>query len=106
MHDLGLVIQFELPEQLDVLGIRGGENLLILLPGGALRVAAIGQPVGAPGGRAKRHFSHQASHQASHQRRGANRKFWHSCDNSRVAIRLTYYTPEAGSAEAGETIQA
>src|SRR5262245_47964070 len=45
MHLTRLVIELDLPEQLHVLDIGGRQRFFILLPGGPLRVTAIGQPV-------------------------------------------------------------
>ena len=48
VHLAHFVIELDLPEQLCVPYGGHAEDLLVLLPGGALHVAAVGQPIGAP----------------------------------------------------------
>ena len=46
VHLARLVIELELPEELHVPGVGGGEDFLVSLPGGALGVVAVGEPIG------------------------------------------------------------
>ena len=48
VHYTRLVIELDLPQKLHVLDVVRGEDFLVLLPGGPLRVAAVGEPVRAP----------------------------------------------------------
>ena len=49
MHLTRLAIELDLPQQLHVLDVGGGEDLLVFHPAGAARVGAFGQVVGRRG---------------------------------------------------------
>ena len=52
VHLPRLVVELHLPQQLHLADVGLCQDGFVLLPGGSLRVAAVGQPVRAPGRRA------------------------------------------------------
>ena len=50
VHFSGFVIELDLPQQLRLADVGPSEDRLVPLPCGPLRVAAVGQPIGAPSG--------------------------------------------------------
>ena len=59
MHLPRLIVELDLPEQFDIFGILGVDDLFILLPVVAHHIAAVRQPVGCPGAAAKKNQDRQ-----------------------------------------------
>src|SRR5262249_39317363 len=72
VHLTGLVIELELPQELHVLDVGRRERFFVLLPGGPLRVAAVGQPIRefAALGQSSRAPAHYASKQQQQRQSG------------------------------------
>ena len=59
VHLPGFVVELDLPEQLGLVNVTQREDRLVLLPGGSLRIAAVGQPVRPGRGNAAEHKRNQ-----------------------------------------------